>query len=110
MIVVNGVRWRILVVPSSHPFLLKKNTIHALGCCDNNTKTIYINSALSEQQKRKVLCHEIVHAFMYSYHVRLGYSEEEKIADIISTYGHSIICLTNLAYAELKQKKYRSFR
>ena len=105
MIIVNGKGWRVLLVPPSHPFLNEHRDEPALGCCDRNTQTICINNTLPKSQMRKVLCHEIVHAFMYSYSINLGYYEEEKIADIIATYGHSMIQLTNLTYKNLIQKK-----
>ena len=38
---------------------------------------------------RKVLCHEVTHAAMFSYHVNLELSQEELIADLIATYGSS---------------------
>ena len=105
MIVVNGKRWLVLLVPPSHPFLTEYRNEPALGCCDRNTQTICINNTLSKSSMRKVLCHEIVHAFMYSYSIPLGYYEEEKIADIIATYGHSMVQLTDLTYKYLIQKK-----
>ena len=51
---------------------------------------------------KKVLCHEIVHAVMYSYHVDLSHREEEMVADLISSYGDEIMRLTHLTYDKLK--------
>jgi hypothetical protein len=36
---------------------------------------------------RKVLCHELAHAVMFSYNVDLDYLTEEIVADIMATYG-----------------------
>lgn len=102
MITVNGKRWRVRLVPPSHPFLITHKGTLALGCCDKLTKTIYINNAISSQMIRKVLCHEIVHAMMFSYNVDLSYQEEELVADLIATYGDEIISLTNLTYDKFK--------
>ena len=52
---------------------------------------------------KKVLCHEIVHAVMFSYNVDLSYQEEEIVADLISTYGNEIIRLTELTYDNIKK-------
>ena len=45
MIKINGEVWRILIVPPYHPILLADFAAPALGCCDDSTKTIYINTA-----------------------------------------------------------------
>lgn len=104
MIIINGVRWRVRLVPPSHPFLTTHWNTLALGCCDNLTQTIYISNILSRGMVKKVLCHEIVHAAMFSYNVLLTYQEEELVADLISTYGDEIIAATNLIYDRIKIK------
>ena len=40
---------------------------------------------------KKVLCHEITHAAMFSYNVNLSLEQEELVADLISTYGEEIV-------------------
>ena len=50
---------------------------------------------------RKVLCHEITHAAMFSYNVDLSIEQEELIADLISTYGDEIIYITNKIFNKL---------
>ena len=40
-----------------------------IGVCDDNTKTIYISNLLKGEKLKQVLCHEIVHAAMFSYNV-----------------------------------------
>jgi hypothetical protein len=102
MIIINGKRWRVQLVPPSHPYLLTHNLTTAFGCCDNVKKTIYINNTLSAEMIKKVLCHEIVHASMTSYKVKLNHRDEELVADIISTYGEEIIELTNSTYSTFK--------
>jgi hypothetical protein len=51
---------------------------------------------------KRVLCHEIVHATMFSYGIDLTYEQEEIAANLIDTYGDEIMRLTNLAYDKLK--------
>ena len=50
----------------------------------------------------KVLCHEITHAAMFSYGVKLTVDQEELIADIIATYGKEIIQVTNKVFEKIK--------
>jgi Zn-dependent peptidase ImmA (M78 family) len=95
MIVINGERWRVRIVSPSHPILVYKTGNLALGCCDDITKTIYLSQSLSKHKMRQVLCHELVHAAMYSYNVDLEDNIEEIVANIIAEYGDEIIRLTN---------------
>lgn len=102
MIKINGEMWRVRLVPPSHPYLTAYRATPAIGCCDNVTKMICVSNALSPAMIKKVLCHEIVHAAMYSYRVNLSHYEEELVADIISTYGNEIMVLTHITYDKFK--------
>ena len=48
---------------------------------------IYINGELSPLMMKKVLCHELTHAAMFSYGIELSIEQEELLADLIATYG-----------------------
>ena len=50
---------------------------------------------------KKVLCHEIVHAAMYSYDVPITDHVEEIVADLIATYGNEIMSLTHMTYDKM---------
>lgn len=81
---------------------MQDNGIYTLGCCDDLVKTIFINDQLNDFYLRKVLCHELTHAAMFSYNVYLTYEQEEMLADLIATYGHEIIEITNSLFNRLK--------
>lgn len=102
MIEVNGEWWRVKIVPPYHPILTYRTGVPALGCCDDITKTIYLNQTLTWEEMKVVLRHEVVHAVMYSYDENLPDDIEEIVANIIMTYGDEIIHLTNIAYDKLK--------
>jgi hypothetical protein len=102
--IINGVRWRVRMVSPSHPLLLTPWNTHALGVCDKITQTICIDKTLSPQLIKITLCHEIVHAFMFSYGIDLSYAEEEMVAELMSYYGENIIQHTNAEYDGIKQK------
>jgi len=70
--VINGITWEVLIVPPTFPALFTGSSF-TLGCCDNNTHTIYIADGLSEDKFYKVLGHEITHAAMFSYNISLTY-------------------------------------
>ena len=102
--VINGIIQEVRIVPPTFPLLLTTSGTFTLGCCDNDTKTIYIADGLTTKQFRKVLCHEITHAAMFSYQVSLTYDQEELIADVISTYGTEIITVTNRVFYKIKNQ------
>jgi len=52
---------------------------------------------------KKVLCHEITHAAMFSYDVNLSIEQEELLADLIATYGEEIIEVTNRIFRKIKK-------
>lgn len=87
----------------NHPMLLRSNGSLTIGACDNNTKAIYLNEELNQELMRKVLCHEVAHAAMFSYDVDLSIEQEELLADLIATYGQEIITTTNKIFGRLKE-------
>lgn len=103
MIKINGERWRTIMVPYDHYMLRKSNGQLAIGVCDDYTKTIYINNTLKGKMLKKVLCHELTHAAMFSYNIELSHDQEELLADIIATYGEEIIAMTNIIFQKLKE-------
>lgn len=101
---INGDNWRIVLTSPVHPALIKSDGDLTIGSCDNTTKTIYINENLNSKQMKKVLCHEIAHAAMFSYDVELSIEQEELLADLMATYGQEIIFTTNEIFNRLKEK------
>ena len=101
MVNINGEDWRILLVSSNHPALQRPDGSFTLGCCDDNFKSIYIIEGLTDFYFKKVLCHEFVHACMYSYNIDLNEYQEEVLADLIATYGQEIISITNSIFCRL---------
>lgn len=104
MVKLNGVDWNILLVSANHPALKKSDGSWTLGACVNNLKTIYIREDLSISKMKKVLCHELTHAAMFSYGVTLTLQQEELLADLIATYGQEIINKTNKIFLRIKKR------
>ncbi len=103
MFLINNVYWKLAFVPSNFPLLQRLNGQYTIGACDNLTRTIYINQNLQGALLKKVLCHQITHAAMFSYNVDLTVEQEELIADLISTYGQEIIYITNKIFNKLEK-------
>lgn len=70
--------------------------------CDDKLKCIFVATGLSLVFLKKVLCHEITHAAMFSYNVDLTLEQEELVADLIATYGEEIIEITNQMFKKIK--------
>ena len=104
MITINGEEWRVLLVSPFHPQLQRSDGSWTIGACDDMLKTIYLCEDLNKSLLRKVLCHELVHAFMFSYDVDLSYDEEEMVAEIMSEYGEDILEYTNTIYNGIRMK------
>ena len=105
MFIINEVVWLLKFVPETDSMLMRRDGSFALGMCDGNLKTIFINEKLHGRQLKKVLCHELTHAAMFSYGVDLTLEQEEIVADLIATYGEEIIHITNQLFHKLKNER-----
>lgn len=105
MLEFNGEKWVVLLVEWNHPSLHREDGSLTIGMCDDDDKTIYIREDLDDFMMKKVLCHEITHAAMFSYNVNLTLDQEEIVADLIATYGAEIIEMTNKIFNRLRAKK-----
>lgn len=104
MFSINNEIWYVEFVSDYHPMLYRSDGFLSIGACDDNYKTIYINNTLNKYLLKKVLCHEITHAAMFSYDVDLTEEQEELLADLIATYGEEIINITNKVFKKLKER------
>lgn len=104
MFEINNILWKILFVPFNYYILQRPSGDYTLGATVSDTKTIYIVDNLSMQQTKKVLCHELTHAAMFSYNVYLSLDQEELLADLIATYGEEIIYITNKIFKKIQKK------
>lgn len=102
MITINGIQWKVKFVHPWDNMLIREDGTRTIGMCDRDTKTIYLAENLQGHMLKKVICHEIVHAAMFSYYIALSYDQEEVIADIIATYGEEIIDITNKVFKKLQ--------
>lgn len=105
MIEINNEKWEIHLVSPFHFQLMRSDGTYTLGVCDDNSKKIYINNSLSSHYIKKVLCHELTHAAMFSYNINLTYEQEELLADLMATYGQEIIYITNGIFKRIKEKE-----
>ena len=99
---INGEEWKVLAVSPNDQHLRRTDGGYTIGVCDDNLKCIFVTTGLSMVLLKKVLCHEIVHAAMFSYNVDLTLEQEELVADLVATYGEEIIEVTNKMFKKIK--------
>lgn len=107
MFIINGVVWDIVFVSPHSEKLRRSDGSITVGMAENSNDfhAVYLSNALYGQFLRRVLCHELVHCFMFSYSIHISIQEEEYIADWVATYGTELITiLDNLMYALLKNR------
>lgn len=93
MFFINGITWNLEFVAPSSNELLRSDGSRTVGVSDWNRKTVYLSRALFGPFLKKVVGHELVHCFMFSYDIRIPIEEEEFIADWVATYGAELISL-----------------
>lgn len=103
MFKINGEEWKLYFTSPNHPILKRSDGGYTIGVCDNIAKAIYICEGLPPSLTKKVLCHELTHAAMFSYDIELCLEQEELLADLIATYGQEIINMTNTIFLRLKK-------
>lgn len=103
MFEINGEKWLVKFTAPDNDIFIMDNGEYTIGACDDITKTIYLATSIEGPLLKKVLCHEIVHAAMFSYNVDLIYEQEELLANIIATYGEEICEVTNKVFKKLQE-------
>jgi hypothetical protein len=93
MFTINHEVWIVKFMQPYDEIFRMDNGEFTIGVCDDNTKTIYISNLLKGEKLKQVLCHEIVHAAMFSYNVELEYEQEELLANLIATTFGKAWCI-----------------
>ena len=102
MFTINGEEWLVKFEQPSAEIFITEDGFRTIGVCDDATKTIHLANSLRGKFLKKVLCHELVHAAMFSYNIKLEYEQEELLANLIATYGEEIIQITNDVFKRLR--------
>lgn len=104
MFTINHEVWIVKFIQPYDEIFRMDNGEFTIGVCDDNTKTIYISNLLRGEKLKQVLCHEIVHAAMFSYSVELEYEQEELLANLIAIYGKEIVQITDNIFKRLSRR------
>lgn len=91
--IINGKSWKIKSAKAGSPKLTRSDGSITIGMTEGDTRTIYLYEGLKGRLLDKVLAHELVHAFMFSYNINIDIEFEEYMADWISIYGRDLVYL-----------------
>ena len=96
---INGIDWNICFVNPKSDKLRRSDGSITLAVTDWNDRSVYVSTAPKGTYLRKIMAHELVHCFMFSYSIHISLEWEEYIADWVATYGTDLITLLdNIMY------------
>ena len=90
---VNNQEWNLQFVNPNSKELMRSDGSITLGMTDNNVKSVFINNRLSDYMANKVLAHELVHVFAFSFDYSMPIEVEETVADFFSLFVRDMINL-----------------
>lgn len=90
---INGIHWEIIFVSPLDARLTRSDGSRTVGMTDGKEMVICLSKSLKGAFLRRVLAHELCHAFCFSFDVYMPIDEEERLADWISLYGSDLVYL-----------------
>lgn len=100
----NGINWRVRLVRSNSPMLMRSDGSRTVGMCDRSTQEICISDMLQGTFLRKVLIHEVCHSAMMSYGIDMSVEQEELFCNLVATYGDEIFEVADSLFMALKRR------
>lgn len=91
---INNIEWDIIFTNDTDDLKRSDGSV-TFGVTDVNVLSIFIWSSLRGRILRKVMIHELSHAFIFSYGYFLTLEEEEFLCSFIDTYAEDIIEYTD---------------
>lgn len=98
---INDFKWE--VIPTTDESLLLVNNKVGKGSIVYKTRTIYIDSRITVDSARRVLGHELTHAFMYDTQITcIPPYEEEDICEFVALYNQKIYKIVKKVLREIR--------
>lgn len=83
--------WMIRYVGNLDVHLFRSDGSLTIGSTDGHRKIIYISDLLRGKRLKRVMTHEICHAFCFEFGYELDMMEEERLCDFVSLYCDDIV-------------------
>ncbi len=106
MFTINGYEWNIVWVSPNSDNLRRSDNSLTVGVTDWREKCVYLSNGLRGAFLRRVMAHELVHCFCFSYNIEMDIEEEEFMADWISLYGTELVYLLDDLMGSILKKAY----
>lgn len=97
MVWINGFPWTIIYTYDRR-FLVNNSGIVTFGVTDTEMRVVYVYAGLKGQMLRKVLMHELAHAFIRSYGLTFPPQYEEAFCGFFDSHAEAIIGITDELY------------
>lgn len=104
MFTINGINWSLIFVNSSSTDLLRSDGTTSLAVTDWNRKSIFVSLAPKGAYLRRIIAHELCHAFCFSYDISMPIEQEEYLANWISLDGTDLIYLLDNIMSSLSRR------
>lgn len=106
VIEINGIQWSIIFTSDTENLKRPDGSI-TLGVTDIPCRTIFLWAGLTGRMLRKVVIHELSHAFVFSHEYELSLDEEEFLCSFIDTYAIDILSMTDNIILESSEENSR---
>ena len=103
MFTINGYQWEVVFCNPNSDNLRRSDGSRTVGMTDWGDRFVYLSDMLRGGFLRKVLAHELVHCFCFSYNISMSIDEEEFMADWVATYGTDLVYLLDDLMQTLKK-------
>jgi hypothetical protein len=71
--------------------------------CDNETKNIYVSENVTGNLLRKVLLHEVTHAFCFEYQINIDMETEEILCDFMARHGMDVVAAVDSIFRHIRR-------
>ena len=104
MFTINGVDWNLIFVNGASHDLLRSDGTTSLAVTDWNRRSIFVSTAPKGTYLRRIIAHELCHAFCFSYDISMPIEQEEYLAGWISLYGTDLVYLLDDIMSSLARR------
>lgn len=104
MFIINGIGWNLIFVHGASPDLLRSDGTTSLAVTDWNSRSIFVSTAPKKAYLRRIIAHELCHAFCFSYDISMPIEQEEYLAGWISLYGTDLVYLLDNIMSSLSRR------
>lgn len=104
MFTINGIDWSLIFVHGASSDLLRSDGTTSLAVTDWNRRSIYVSTVPKGAYLRRIIAHELCHAFCFSYDISMPIEQEEYLAGWISLYGTDLVYLLDDIMSSLARR------